>query len=182
MSEHPPNTDKSAGNAGFTEALAQMLSNRELRVHFRDDPQAVAVRLRVPDESVSAFLTLDPDQLDRQADCLVRKRFHEVTHLIPGTIRRLGPEAEALFLEFAATVWPEGHRRHHEDAERFCDWLSRHRRCPEARFEGNLLRFRNHRRKFAVHVVRGEAAGPRLTLQVLFQRKHHIREIRSRLF
>ena len=62
-----PGTD--AGNpVPLTAALAQLLTNERLRAEFRHSPSAIAADLKVVGEDLDAFLRLDPDEVDLQAE------------------------------------------------------------------------------------------------------------------
>ncbi|MCC7177582.1 MAG: DUF692 family protein [Acidobacteria bacterium] len=52
----------------LTTALAMVLTNPRLRAQFRQSPAAVADVLHVAREEVAAFIALDPDELDAQAE------------------------------------------------------------------------------------------------------------------
>ena len=107
----------------LTAALADLLSDPALRRAYADDPAAVARQLGVGDADRPAFLVLDRQGLEAQANSLVNKRLHEVTGLLPVTFTRLGAEAGRLFRAYADTQWPEGHTRHVTDAVSFCQYL-----------------------------------------------------------
>ncbi len=62
-----PGTD--AGNpVPLTAALAQLLTNERLRAEFRHSPSAIAGDLKIVGEDLDAFLRLDPDEVDLQAE------------------------------------------------------------------------------------------------------------------
>ncbi len=61
-----------AASVPFTAALAQLLTNPQLRTEFRRSCYEVARRLRVAEEDTGSFVGLNPDELDAQADELTR--------------------------------------------------------------------------------------------------------------
>ena len=62
------------GRVSLTEALACLLTNPELRKCFRLSSAATLTALGVMDDDHDAFLALDPDALDRQADDITDRR------------------------------------------------------------------------------------------------------------
>jgi hypothetical protein len=108
----------------FQSALTRLLSDSPLRTRFREAPFAVATELVGDTALVSTLCALDSDQLDRQAETLLRKRQAHVAEIIPRTWKQSGGTAAALFREFAEqSPWPSGHRRHFQDAAGFCEFL-----------------------------------------------------------
>lgn len=144
-----------ASTSDFTSALAQLLVNAHLRQKFRDNPQAVAEQLNLDPETQAIFCQLQPDQVDRQSNSLISKRFHEVRQFLPRTWANLEPQkAHQLFYRFAATFWPEGHNRHRLDALAFCEFLSRIKSPGLVRSEWNWLHFCQSRSLLRIHFVR----------------------------
>jgi len=107
----------------LTTAMARLLTDSELRLAFRDDCEQLANELNLCCDDRAAFLGLDVDQLDQQADGLISKRREEVARLIPETWQRLGPSSDPLFRSFAESFWPASHKRHTEDAVAFAKFL-----------------------------------------------------------
>lgn len=139
----------------LTAALAQLFTDSELRERFRRDPEAVAELLELESESRPTFCNLNADELERQADCLISKRCHEVSQILPQTWERLGwQEARQLFYQFAATFWPEGHQRHFLDALAFCVFLKRRKISGLVKSEWNWLRFCQSDGRLRIHFVR----------------------------
>ena len=66
-----------------------------------------------------------PEQLERFAAGLVRKRGGEVRRLLPRTAATLGERFGGLFQAFAAGRATEGPLRHQRDAVAFAAWLGR---------------------------------------------------------
>jgi hypothetical protein len=148
----------------LTRAIARLLVDEELR----RDPVAAAERLGIPE-----LARLDPAQLEAQARTLLRKRFHEVRKLVPQTIANLGPQAACRFEEFAHGFWPTGHRRHLQDALRFCEALG----SQANRAETHRVRFALGPGRMALYVVSDLLllGRRRRALQILF-RGRRIRE------
>ena len=73
---------------------------------------------------------LDPDEIARAAETLVRKRLSQTRAALPGTARLLGREFRPEFRAFAAQHPFGGPGAIWRDAIRFCDWLLRRRAQP----------------------------------------------------
>jgi hypothetical protein len=158
--------------ADLTTVLGRLLSDPALRAEFRRDPAATA---RILDADLEG---LDPDELDQQAAALVDKRFNEAAKILPRTMALLGGDAEALFREHAAGFWPEGHRRHPEDAAAFGRFLEA-RGLPRSRSELHRLRFAMGGGRAAFRLVPDAWVGgrPRRALQVLYRRRGAVRSV-----
>ena len=138
----------------LTTALARLLTDATLRDTYRQDRRLAAQRLSVGRGDIDAFCSLDPTGLDNQAKTLLKKRFHEASRILPETCSRLGQDARTWFWKYAQTHWPEGHRRHLEDAVCFCDFLIDTDNRNVCQSELNRLRFALEGRRLAVHLVR----------------------------
>lgn len=138
----------------FTTALARLLRDVELRRRFRVDPHATANELCSEASARAALLEVDVDQLDEQAEGLVRKRFAEVAELLPRSVARLRGTALPLFKEHAASFWPEGHRRHIEDAAGFARYLQRRGVSAACEAELHAAIFGGSRRMAAIRLTR----------------------------
>ena len=112
-----------AQTTDFVTALARLLSDPSLRLQFCEEPEHVARQIGVAQEDWHSFVSISPEQLNRQAETLLNKRWHEVRRLVPKTIEMLGSEAVDLFRFYATKEWPQGHRRHSVDAHRFLRFL-----------------------------------------------------------
>ena len=158
--------------ADLTTVLGRLLSDPALRAEFRRDPEATA---RLLDADLSG---LDPAELEHQAETLVVKRFSEVSKILPCTIALLGGDAERVFRAHAALFWPEGHRRHAEDAAAFGRFLEE-RELPFRRSELNRLRFAIGRGRVAFRFVPDAWVGGRArrALQVLYRRRGAVRSV-----
>lgn len=123
--------------ADLTGALGSLLADRLLRETLRRDPEAVARALQI-DPAVLG--EIDRDALDQQAESLIDKRYHEVQKRLPETLNLLNPRGAELFKQYALGPWPEGHRRHIQDAAAFGRFLL-DRGLPICRSEWNRMRF-----------------------------------------
>jgi hypothetical protein len=118
----------------LTLALGRLLADPSLRETLRRD---AAEASRVLDVDLRG---IDADGLDRQAEALLEKRFHEVSKRLPRTVALLKDGAGRVFWEFAVRSWPEGHDRHLRDAAAFVAYLEE-RALPLCRSEIHRLQF-----------------------------------------
>jgi hypothetical protein len=155
--------------------LGRLLADSGLRAELRRDPEALARTLEADPAELRA---LDPAGLEAQAATLIEKRFHEAGKLLPATMAGLGDEARPLFREHAERIWPQGHRRHAEDAAAFGRFLEA-RKLPRCRSELSRLRFALGRRRFVLAFVPDAWAGGRRrwALQILFRRRGALRSL-----
>ena len=161
----------------LTTALGRLLADTDLRRQFINDPERVAEEMAIREEDRSALLALDVNELDRQAETLIDKRFHEVCGIIPRTIARLGCKVHAIFHRFATNFWPTSHRRHQEDALEFLDFLISDQQSQlVCRSEYNWMKFRLGRRRIALHLVSDLVVGKRRrrAIQFLYRRRDGI--------
>ena len=138
-SEQNQSQDRSS-TLGLVEAIAKLLSSHDLRSQFEQAPALVAQQIGISSEDFEAFVALSPDQLDRQANTLLNKRWHEVRRLVPLTIDSLGREAVEVFRFYATNDWPIGHRRHPVDAFRFLQFLMANRIAEPNKMELKRMR------------------------------------------
>ena len=87
--------------ADFQFVLGQLLSDAALRQAFRENAAAASSHFALAPEDRAALLELSPDELDHQADILLRKRLDIIRHLIPITCARLGTGLWDHFAAFA---------------------------------------------------------------------------------
>lgn len=162
----------------FSSALARLLKDAELRRRFRDDPAATVDELLSEPSDRAALLEVDPDQLDEQAEGLVRKRFTEVAKLLPRSMASLGASAFSFFSEHAANFWPEGRRRHIDDAASFARYLRRRGVSAACEAELNAAIFAGGERLVAVRLSRIIVGRRRRrALQILFRHPRPTRQI-----
>jgi hypothetical protein len=105
------------------DALALLLASTRRRALLRSDPAALQAEVGCSESTLNWLAGLDPGELQAQAAGLVGKRRSEVCRLLPRTTAALGADAELLFAQYAEGRWPEGHRRHLDDAAGFCEYL-----------------------------------------------------------
>ncbi|MFT5095977.1 MAG: hypothetical protein ACKVII_20805 [Planctomycetales bacterium] len=149
--------------------LAQLLSDRQLRIRFRENVDDM-VRELTDDQAGRAFLrSLDHRLLEAQAETLITKRQHEVAQLLPLTWKQLAESAPSLFAAYVdESVWPEGHNRHLHDAECFGRWLAGRADSRLVRAEWSRVRFRISGSRVTIRIVRGGVL--RYEIQILFRR------------
>ena len=139
---------------GLTEALTRLLSDADLRDVYRRDGLEAASELSLSADDLSAFLSLDPSEVDRQAQGLISKRFYEVSRLIPQTLHSVGDASRRHFHEYATQFWPMGHQRHLIDAVEYCGYLKDNNlSLVICRSELNWLRFSVSRTTCSIHFV-----------------------------
>lgn len=164
--------------ADFAACLARLLTDEFLRCEFARDAARVADSLELREEERTAWMALPPDQVNRQAEVLLTKRFREVSRLIPRTTANLGCEAYSLYRCYATHVWPSGPRRHVLDAVAFCRYLRQRTRDRVCDSEANLAAFSAHRRRLAIRLSRDVlvAGRSRRSVQILFRWQGRIRQ------
>ena len=116
--------------ANFTSLLARLLSDSALRREFARDSILVAKKLTSDPALQQTIVGLDLECLNRQALTLLRKRWFEISQVLPVTCAELGKQGWPLFVEYAEKHWPEGHLRHVDDALKFGQFLEK-RNAPE---------------------------------------------------
>jgi hypothetical protein len=161
--------------ADFTTVLGRLLADPALRAELRRDPGAVA---RALDADAAALHEIEIDDLERQAETLLDKRFHEVAKLLPLTVAGLGAAAPEVFREHALGHWPEGHRRHAADASAFGRFLEG-RGLPRSASELHRLRFAMGTGRLSLGFVADAWVGgrPRRALQLLYRRRGAVRSL-----
>ncbi len=113
--------------ADFVDVIGKLLSDCQFREQFRQAPEQTVGKLDVDPSVARCLLNLDVRQLEHQSETLLNKRWHAARKLIPKTIKELGDEARDLFQFYATSNWPEGHRRHTQDAYQFLQFLTANR-------------------------------------------------------
>jgi hypothetical protein len=161
--------------ADATSVLGRLLADPALRAELRRDPGALARTLDVDPAELEG---LDPAGLDAQAETLLEKRFHEAGKLLPRTMAGLGAEAKPLFRSHAERSWPQGQRRHAQDAAAFGRFLEE-RRLPRCRSELNRLRFALGHGRLSFGFVRDAWVGgrSRSALQILYRGRSGVRSL-----
>jgi len=89
----------------FSEALGRLLTDGQLRDDFAIDPDGVISSL-CQDALVQAqLLRLKIEELEAQAEVLLRKRFDVIKRMLPHLVARLERNAWPLFRQYARTRW-----------------------------------------------------------------------------
>jgi hypothetical protein len=136
------------------EAMGLLLRDRELRQRFAKDRHAVIKELDVASDDHAYLLSLDVEQLEAQADSLIRKRRAEVVRLVPNTWSCLGKSALSSFQEYVDhSTWPQGHRRHLLDSLGFCQFLEERKRLGYLKSEHHWIGFLASDRFCSIRVV-----------------------------
>jgi hypothetical protein len=161
--------------ADLTTVLGRLLADPALRAELRRDPGAVA---RLLDADAAALRELYLEDLERQAETLLDKRFHEVEKLLPQTVAQLGARAAEAFREHALGYWPEGCWRHAEDAAAFGRFLEE-RKLPRSESELNRLHFAMGTGRLSLRFAADARVGgrPRRALQLLYRRRGAVRSL-----
>lgn len=134
--------------------LALLLHNRSLRDQLRTNPSAFIASQGLSEEAAQVMTSLDCNQLDRQAEALLRKRRFQVAQIIPQTWHSLGSSAAEQFQNYMEqTTWPETHQKHELDAQHFCEYLQQQKISGYLKSEHNWLNFRLHQHWFQIHWV-----------------------------
>ena len=170
-----PNLNASAAPSDFTTAFGRLLRDGLLRDALATNPRAVVERLAVREADRAALLGLVPEDLEYQAEVLLRKRMQVVRHLIPESLHRLQAAAWPLFHAYARICWPAGEHPGPRDAYDFATFLKQHQPDSLCGREWNRLEFLANRKWLAIHRVRLPREGEnkrrnRHALQVLFRR------------
>lgn len=135
-------------------ALAQLLTDPNLRKWFRSDRPSLLDQLAVNHTARKTLELMDGEDLEAQAQALLAKRFHEVRRLIPQTIHRLGSLGRTAFFDYASEHWPTGHRRHWIDAREFLRWTMERNPCCVSRAESNWVQFVTSTKRLEIRFTR----------------------------
>jgi hypothetical protein len=153
----------------FTNALARLLQDGRLRDQFSADPESFVGRLKLHESDHAALLALNVDDLECQAQVLLRKRLDAVRHVIPMTCQKLGDLMWPLFSKYARTWWPKETPVAAADAYDFCSYIKSVHSEDVNALEWNRLHFAFSRKFMAVHLPRRGAAWNKTALQILFR-------------
>ena len=121
----------------FSEALGRLLTDGSLRDQFATDPDA-AISSLCEDALVRADLVaLKVEELEIQAEVLLRKRFELIRRILPGLVCRLETKAWPLFRQYGRVCWlPAPH-----DALRFAEYARSENPGEMGEREINCMRF-----------------------------------------
>ena len=142
----------------FTTALARLLCDGARRDLFRANPANTARELNVRAEDQAAFLALSPEELEVQAEVLLRKRLDQIKALGPITCARLGTGLWPRFREYARDHWTASEQ---QDALAFCEHLFKIDAETVSRSEWNRLRFIASPARIHIRFVRDLRVGNR---------------------
>ena len=156
----------------YITALGRLLRDGQLRDAYATQPAQTIQTLDVAASERAALLNLSPEDLEAQAQVLLRKRFEIISKLIPQTCANLGHHAWPLFAEYARSSWPSGAAAEVVDADRFCRFLLTARQLSVSRSEKNRINFCLGKKKMAIHsatdlLIRNR---PRKGIQVFLRR------------
>lgn len=119
----------------------------EDRDRLREQQIALARVLTQPGSSpthpVPSLAGLDPEEIARSAETLIRKRISQTRSALQGTSKLLGDEFAKEFREFASTHFFNGPDAIWRDAIEFARWVARRRKEPE--WFSDLLRWEHER-------------------------------------
>jgi hypothetical protein len=157
----------------FTTALARLLRDGAWRDSFRENPSETADALHVRVADRAAFVSLSPNELEAQADTLLRKRIDQVKQFAPELCAGLGERLWPQFREYARRHWPE---KASDDALRFCEKISATDPRVVSKAEINRLRFTASNRCICLCRIGA------FKIQILFRNKNGgVRELRLSL-
>jgi hypothetical protein len=166
--------------ADLIATLGRLLQDGALRDALAADPRALLARLGVSECDHLALLQLAPDDLEFQACVLLRKRFDNLRHVLPGTCSRLGQEAWPAFHRYARVSWPSGQDPITLDAHEFCRYLERRHPGRVCDAEWHRVEFARSKKRLALQWLRRAniLENPRPALQIFFRAHNgHWREM-----
>ena len=135
-------------------ALGRLLRDGSLRDAYAAQPSQTVDTLGVPPAQRGALLDLKTEDLEFQAQVLLRKRFQTVLALIPLTCSSLGESAWARFIEYARDHWPAGNQMEVLDARDFVQYLREKHGATIAISETNRIRFALGTRCISFHFLK----------------------------
>jgi hypothetical protein len=89
----------------FTEALGRLLTDGQLRDDFAVNPDGVISSLCKNALVQAKLVNLKIEELEAQAEVLLRKRFEVIKGILPGLVCRLDLKAWPLFRQYARSRW-----------------------------------------------------------------------------
>ncbi len=135
------------------EILSLLLQDAECRTMLAQDADLLSAKLGLQGEQIKFLNGLDPDQLQSQADDLLRKRIFEIRKFAPSTLKANEPKVMSRFVNTVSRQWPEGHLRHLVDARQFLEALADSGDSVDYR-ELNCIRFQLERKHIAIYLLR----------------------------
>lgn len=163
--------------------LARLLSDGALRDAFATNRKAALEEFSLGEEDQRALENLDPEDLEFQAEILLRKRFDLVLRHLPNTCRKLPGEGRPDFTGYARGRWPGGEFAQQKDALGFCRFLRINRPGVVDAEEENRLVFATSGRRWAWFGTWSwdEKGRESPSGQIFFRWRTRIREFRIRL-
>lgn len=138
----------------LTEILGLLLQDSRLRKRLAKNRTAVMRELGAAQEQASFINGLNLQQLEAQAESLIRKRQYEASRVIPETWSRLGRHGQVHFRKYADQApWPQGHRRHFIDAAMFCDVIKSIGLSGYLKSEHQRVAFLAGHQRFSIRIV-----------------------------
>jgi len=135
-------------------ALGRLLRDGSLRDAYAAQPSQTVDTMGVTQTQRAALLDLKAEDLEFQAQVLLRKRFQTVSALIPLTCSSLGESAWARFIEYARNYWPAGNQMEVFDARDFVRHLWEKHGASVALSEVNRIRFALGTRRISFHFLK----------------------------
>lgn len=125
--------------------LSRLYTDRAYREEFLAGKEAFYKNQEISDTETLLFLdALKPEQIAFFAKGLYAKRYHEVVHLMPGTVWLLKESIGPLFRKFSEVPQKYGIHKHHEEALAFLQFIRKEQEYSTAmkaisRFEEILI-------------------------------------------
>ena len=138
----------------FQTAFGRLLRSGPLRDAFCQDPRRTAEMLGLSTQDHQFLTAINPDDLEAQAQVLLRKRFDAVSRLLPQTFANAGQNGWPLFRKYARELWPNRQPAAFIDARAFCSYLESLPEPIVSPTESNRIGFGTSNRWLAVHFVR----------------------------
>lgn len=168
-----PNSIVSVEATDFITAFGRLLLDGNLRDMFAVNPQAAAEKVQLRPVDCPTWLRLVPEDVEFQANILLRKRLDLVKFFTPETCRQLGEKLWVAFRDYARVNWPPDGSAKISDSFHFCHHLKK--QIPEVvvAAEWNRLDFAFSKQKTALHWIHTSApnGSARRGLQFFFRGK-----------
>lgn len=137
----------------FTTVFGRLLRDGALRDVYAHEPQRTLDVFDLDASDRAALLAVAPDDLEFQAEVLLRKRFESVSRLIPQTIANAGAHAWPWFAKYARSRWPTTENPALDDTRAFCSCLAGKIPPVLSTAEQNRVRFAAGIARLAIHFV-----------------------------
>jgi hypothetical protein len=152
-------------------ALGRLLRDGVLRDAYAAQPSQTVEKLGVAESDRPPLLQLNSEDLEFQAQTLLRKRFETVSRLIPITCSNLREAAWSLFMAYARSHWPAGQPMQVLDARDFVRCLQEKHGSAIAPSETNRIRFALSQHRISIHFLKTFPlhSRPRHAVQLFFR-------------